>query len=294
MGGAVPGPLGRNNDPVIDEDTLNLQRTSAPGTLFGSDSEDCFVTGPILVGKPEREPGKNPDGSVYEDMLFADSPAQSAEIRSDPVFSLSTAELQGLGRDLMNSVSFGDLNTVALECWDRFCAGTGGTYTNEKLTKAVQDNAATTKFTDEFAAKLRTAIMGRLCDITSFTPLTLGHYSFDTLTDKAGGLGIIVHDWWSIKAELKDYAGTWNNRRQQGAFIGTIVYTMTDDFALDWNDIVLHGDDAMPPTVGWYTTGDRFKAWYILQHYRTAKPFFVEVKLEYDIIGGDLTLLSCR
>src|SRR5262249_53598642 len=143
MGGEVPGPLGRNNDPLIDAVTLNLQRTSAPGSLFGSDPVDCVVPGPILVGKPPRDPGKLENGSIYEDMLFADSPEKSKSIRTDPVFKLSDAELQGLGRDLMNSVSSGDLNTVALECWDRFCKGTGGTYSNEKLTKAVRDNAAT-------------------------------------------------------------------------------------------------------------------------------------------------------
>jgi len=69
---------------------------------------------------------------------------------------------------------------------------------------------------------------------------------------------------------------------------------MTDDFGLDWDDILQHGNDHLPPTASWYTTGDRFKAWYILQHYRSAKPFFVEVKLEYDIIGGDPGILSCR
>ena len=71
-----------------------------------------------------------------------------------------------------------------------------------------------------------------------------------------------------------------------GAFYGTLVYTMTDDFGLDWNDIVLHGEDHIPPTLGYYNTGDRFKAWYILQHYRTAKPFFVEVRLEYKFDDG--------
>src|SRR5262249_42456735 len=149
--GEVPGPLGRNNNPLIDEGTLNLQRTSAPGPLIGSEPDHCIVPGPILVGKPPRDPGKNEDGSVYEDMLSGDSPEKSKDIREDPVFKLSDTELQGLGRDLMTSVSTGDLQTVALECWDRFCKGTGGTYTNEKLTKAVRDNAATAKFTDEFA-----------------------------------------------------------------------------------------------------------------------------------------------
>ena len=40
-------------------------------------------------------------------------------------------------------------------------------------------------------------------------------------------------------------------------------------------DIVKFGDKPF--------AGDGFKAWYILQHYRNAKPFVTEVKISYPI-----------
>jgi hypothetical protein len=270
----------------IDEGTLARERNNAPGPMSGPGNSNYVIPGPILVGKPPREPGKNEDGSVYEDMLFADDPPQAASIKQDPVYKLKDSELEEMGLALMKSVSTGELEKVAVEAWDRFCKGVGGTYSNTKLTEAVRDNDATKDFVNAFNARLRKAILDRKCDLNGFPPLPIGRYAFSSFNDKRTGLGILIHDIWSIKAELKNYNGTWDNIAQQGAFYGKIVYTLTDDFGLDWNDIVQHGSDHIPPTLSKWTTGDRFKAWYILQHYRKAKPFFIEIKLEYDIDDG--------
>lgn len=50
-------------------------------------------------------------------------------------------------------------------------------------------------------------------------------------------------------------------------------YIKTDN--LDAPDIEKFG--------GYSFLGDGFKAWYILQHYRNAKPFVTEVKISYPI-----------
>ncbi len=50
---------------------------------------------------------------------------------------------------------------------------------------------------------------------------------------------------------------------------------------LDWDDIVKHGNDKIPQ----YHTGDFFKAWYILQHYRGARPFITEMTRTVFIAG---------
>ena len=219
-------------------------------------------------------------------MFFGDAPAKSASLRHEGIFQESDAKLEELGKDLMNSVSTGDLNKVALEAWDRFCKGTGGTYSNDKLTAEVRSNEKTTPFVRSFCDELQRAVVAAKGDLSSFTPLRIGRFAFDSITDNATGLGILIHDIWSIKAELKDFTATWDNVANTGAFYGTIVFTLTDDFGLDWADIEQHGTDHVPPTLGWYNTGDRFKAWYILQHYRSAKPFFIEVKLDYIFDDG--------
>ncbi len=53
-------------------------------------------------------------------------------------------------------------------------------------------------------------------------------------------------------------------------------------FGLDWEDIEKHGNDRIPQ----HRTGDFFKAWYILQHYRNAKPFITEMTRSI-YIGGN-------
>ncbi len=288
MGARVPGPVSLQDEgTALDDGTLPRQRANAPGPTSGNGNAHYSVPGLLLVGKPPRDPGKNEDGSTYEDMLSDDAPPQSASIKSDLIFNAPDAKLEELGKALMNSVSTGELNTVALACWDRFCKGTGGTFTSAALDKEVRDNDATREFVKDFEGKLRKAVLDNKCDLTNFTPLPIGRYAFNSLVDKATGLGIIIHDWWSIKAELKDYTATWDNVTQTGAFYGTLVYTMTDDFGLDWNDIVQHGNDNIPPTTDFFKTGHRFKAWYVLQHYRkNHKPFFVEVKLDYHFDDG--------
>ena len=204
----MPGPAdGLDAGAALDSGTIGRQRYSPPVPTDGGGVSRYHIPGPILVGKPPRDPGKKEDGTDHEDMLFADSPAQSASIKDDPVFKLSDDKLKELGNDLMTSVSTGDLETVALECWERFCQGTGGTYSNTMLTAEVAANDATLKFVAAFEKQLRQAVVDLKCDLTNFTPLPIGRYAFESDFDKATGLGIIVHDWWSIKAELKGYTG---------------------------------------------------------------------------------------
>lgn len=272
---------------AIDEGTNCLQRTSPQGPTRGN-GQVGYNLPLVLVGKMPRDPGKDENGDVFEDAIDGDAPAKAlAELKDDPVFGLPDAFLEKMGLALMDSVSFGDLNVVARECWARFCKGTGGIFSHEKLTAKVEDHDKTKEYMQEWDAKFRKAILDSKCDLTNFTPLKMKGYAFESFWDKAGGLGIIVHDWWSIKAEIKGYTATWDNVANQGAFYGTIVYTLTDTFGLDWNDVVKLGPTNTPPAFPPpFTTGDRFKAWYILQHFRKAKHFFTQVILEHSFNDG--------
>lgn len=60
-----------------------------------------------------------------------------------------------------------------------------------------------------------------------------------------------------------------------------LVYTFYDHFSLDWEDVVKNGGRRLPQ----YHTGDFFKAWYVLQHYRNAKPFITEMQCTM-FVGG--------
>jgi len=104
-----------------------------------------------------------------------------------------------------------------------------------------------------------------------------GYLGIESARD-AGGLGITVNQVWSAKAELADYVLDSATR----TWMGNLVYTLYDHFGLDWPDIVKHGERHTPQ----YYTGDFFKAWYILQHYRSAKPFITEMKKKIFIYGS--------
>jgi hypothetical protein len=237
------------------------------------------------VGKPPRDPGKvepakgvkNEDAPDFEDTKFGDQPPQSAPIRSDPVFQETDEQLEARGRRLMNSLSRFDLNKVSAECWDRFCKGTGGTFTHPLLIAKVKTHDETRAHTKSFVEKLWRDFLARKGDLKNFTPLELDSYAFTSTWDKATGLGILIHDWWSIRADMKDYKCDWDDVAGTARFSATITFTMTDTFGLDWDDIVKHGDDHIPN----FDTGKEFKAWYILQHYRKAKPFFLQVAIGY-------------
>ncbi len=109
-------------------------------------------------------------------------------------------------------------------------------------------------------------------NLKNYPKMTLNRFSFPTLSpDIINGLVIAIHQVWAAKIELKNVV--INNTTKAGK--GTLVFTMYDHFGLDAPDIEKFG--------GYPYLGDGFKAWYILQHYRNAKPFVTEIKISYPI-----------
>jgi hypothetical protein len=269
MAGTNAGALGsRTNQPPVDSGTLSLQCTQPPGATGRAPVLD-LGTG-IVVGLSRRAAGYNFDGTVAEDMLYGDAPAQSAPIRSDPVFAQSDAQLEAGMTQLMESLSVGDMETVALEMKDRFCRGVGGTYHSPLLDQAIYDHEAFGAYHRAFERELTAMLKSVRYDMTRVTPLPMRLLDFSSYWDKATGLGITVHQVWAVRAVLNnvriDCAGPW--------WQFDLVYTFYDHFGLDWPDVVKNGDRILPQ----YHTGDFFKAWYILQHYRRARPFITTMR----------------
>lgn len=265
---------------IIEATKQNLELSSQKRAIlqgFGKDGkgDDGCKEGVIkvsnkLIGKAKREPGFGYDGTKAEDMFFADSPISSASIKNDPVFKLSDAKLGVYLNQLMTSLSFGDMETVALEMADRFKNGTGGTYKSDILNKEISNNPAFTTYHNSFFAELKEELKKNSYDPSTMKMIPMKLLNFSSFWDKASGLGITVHQVWSAKAEIQDYS--YNKCTKMWS--GTLKYTFYDHFGLDWEDIKKHGEDRIPQ----YHTGDFFKAWYILQHYRSAKPFITEME----------------
>jgi hypothetical protein len=236
------------------------------------------LKGPFLVGKAKRDPGYNFDGSPAEDMQFADAPAKSSAIQSDSVFAQTDKQLNDGMKMLMRSLSIGDMEGVALEMQERFSKGTGGVFSSDILNKEIANNGALVAYHRKFLAQLKTSLKSAGMDPRKITRISMGLLNFSSFWDKVSGLGITVHQVWSAKAELLNFhldgcTGSWS---------GELVYTFYDHFGLDWEDIVKNGQRRLPQ----YHTGDFFKAWYILQHYRTARPFITKMTRKIIVAGS--------
>lgn len=275
--GSRPASTGLRFDQWIDDGTSCRLASPCPGTLGLAKAQSLNLKGPILVGKARRNPGYNFDGTPAEDMQFADSPAKSAAIRSDPVFSKSNKWLNDAMEMLMKSLSVGDMEGVALEMQKRFSKGVGGVYRSDVLNREIANNSAFVVYHRAFISKLQRGMKSVAYDPRKITRISMDLLNFSSFWDKVSGLGITVHQVWSVKAELYNFrldgcTGYWS---------GDLLYTFYDHFGLDWEDILKNGNRIIPQ----YHTGDFFKAWYILQHYRNAKPFITEMKRKVFIAG---------
>ncbi|CAM3888795.1 MULTISPECIES: DUF3289 family protein [Flavobacterium] len=222
-----------------------------------------------LIGKARRDPGYNFDKTPAEDMMSGDKPPKSASIMNDAMFTHNNATLGAYLDQLMQSLSIGSMETVALEMSSLFKSGTGGTYKSDALNKEIENNAATLKFHDNFVNLFKAELSIAKYDPNQMEIIPMDLLNFSSFWDKVSGLGITIHQVWSVKAEIENYVYTESN----GKWECDLIYTFYDHFGLDWDDIVKHGSDRIPQ----YHTGDCFKAWYILQHYRNAKPFITEM-----------------
>ncbi len=231
-----------------------------------------------LIGKAKRDPGYNFDKTPAEDMFYGDSPDKSKSIKDDEVFGYSNEKLGTYLDYLMTSLSIGDMEIVALEMADRFKRGTGGTYKSSILDSKIENNPATLEFHDNFLRTFKNELIMAKYDPNKINLISMQLLNFSSLKDKVTGLGITIHQVWSVKAEIKDYV----YQEATGKWDCELLYTFYDHYGLDWDDIVKHGGDKIPQ----YHTGDFFKAWYILQHYRIAKPFITEMTKKVKISGN--------
>lgn len=248
---------------TIDEVGINS------GVSYG-EPEECEIISieHIQIGKARRDPGYNFDGTKAEDMYYGDKPERSNSILLDPVFKLNDATLEKYLNQLMRSLSVGEMETVALEMAQHFSRGTGGTYKNEIINRKIASNNAFIEYNNTFIEELKTELEKVNFNPNQMPILSMNLLNFSSFWDKVSGLGITIHQVWSVKADLKNYK--YNSCTK--VWSCELLYTFYDHFGLDWDDIQKHGSDRIPQ----YHTGDFFKAWYILQHYRSAKPFITE------------------
>lgn len=273
--------LGSNtNLPIIDSDTLCRQLSTAPGWvgLCGPSGDRIAFGQRFLVGKARRSPGFNFDGTRAEDMQSGDQPPSAAGLAKERIFAETDSALEERLRDLVRSLSTGPMEAVALRMVDHFVGASGTAFEDATLNDEVRKNPAFAEYHRRFCQDLASAIQACSYGLNRIKRVPMSLLNFSSLSDKIGGLGITVHQVWSAVAELSDFVVNCGTRR----WSGRLHYTLYDHFGLDWADIEKHGGDRLP----FPGTGNGFKAWYILQHYRQAKPFVTEIRVSLPVSSG--------
>lgn len=105
------------------------------------------------------------------------------------------------------------------------------------------------------------------------------------LGDNLNGLGIIIHDVWSIYASA---TVTVTYYEEDPQINGRCFVTLFDNFGLDIDDVRLDSDETVDPA-----KQDGFLAWYILQHHTKRDPSkyrpFINVINLYRDFGGSFS-----
>lgn len=275
--------LGIDSDtpPVLDTGTTCIQLSPVPVVAGVFMPVVNAYPRSILVGESKRKPGENSNGTPAEDMQYGDKrngdqTSKIIEMIADGIISggmllkSPDAVLERSMEGLMTSVSTGEMETVALEMYNKFIKGTKGNYKSKILNRIIGKHPAFVKYDFDFNNKLNSLIKSTIHRPHSVKPILMDDLDFSSFWDKVGGLGITIHQVWSIKAELIDFSIS-----DSGRWSATLKYTLYDHFGLDLEDIKKHGNDTFPSE----GTGLGFCSWYILQHYRKAKPFITEVNV---------------
>lgn len=182
---------------------------------------------------------------------------RSLSLKTDSVFRETDEQLAERLRSLLSWLSVGEMRTVANDMLRRFLSGSGKTYENEILNREVQKNPAFRQYHKNFINDLDSALKRNHYDPNGINPaVSMKLLNFSSFDDKWQGLGITIH---SINCGTLDWSCN-------------IHYALYDHFGLDWADIEKFGDTWIPPGAS-----NAFKAWFILQHYRSAKPFFTKI-----------------
>jgi uncharacterized protein (TIGR03034 family) len=240
----------------------------------------------VLIAKSRRDPGKNADGTVANDMKYGDyTKEQIKKIRFMFKIDDITNDIDTISDDLLfrkfkematTLFSTGKLEENILKMIAKFKSNTGGTYSDPILTTAAREHAQTQKFEKELRSKLCDAIKKHKGDIfkikSNLDIILKNSVYYNTASDIINGLTIATNDIWAYRIEIVEYLFTGLS------YEGRYRITLYDHFGLDEPDV----DDSKNYS---YLAG--FRAWFILQHLdRFAyKPFITVIELDYSFSG---------
>ena len=270
-----------------------MQQTSivanAPNVSTVSNAAVAAITPgrPLLVAKSRRDPGKNVDGTVANDMKFGDySKDQICKIRwnftvddwTAGLDKISAARLFAAFRRMATELfAMSSLEANIERMIDKFERNEGGSYSDPALTRAARAHPRTYAFMKEFEGKLHAAIARHSGDANKIrydNDISMAaRILFNEWGDILGGLTIATNDIWAWRVEIIEY------RLTSADYVGKYKITLFDHFGLDEPDV--------DPSKR-YGNLAGFRAWFILQHLQrfAYQPFLTVIEIEEPFCGS--------
>ncbi len=245
---------------------------------------------PVVVDR-YRKPGRNiADTAIADDMAWGNGtlvPGQSIYTEQQ-IHDLglliriqmgqSDAALFRVMREMSTEIfSVGELEGNIQRMIARFQSNTGAEYTDAVLTRHVREHASTQRFCTSLEGEITRRLREAEGAVEAIEDLvyhpegrSYGHPRFNTGRDTwAGGLTIAINDVWAYEVQVTAY------QRRGANFSATYKVILFDHFGLDLPDV--NG------TLYYNLAG--FRAWFVLQHLRSYKPFVVRVEFEKSFSG---------
>jgi hypothetical protein len=177
---------------------------------------------------------------------------------------------------LFTSESYKGLKNVANQMIDRFEKNTGGIFSNELLTEKVKNHKSTLEFLNKIDKQIKLKLKANLFDPVylnnerrHYLSERFGRPQFQTNTDTFfSGLTIMINDTWAYEVYVSDFESINENNHQIKLKI--ILY---DHFGLDLPDVQNN----------LYYTFAGFRAWFVLQHLHSYRPFITKIEFERTI-----------
>lgn len=253
------------------------------------------VTSAEILGYPflfhkYKEKGLNEAGNrIANDMCYGDGVTRTAHFR------YTRAEVEALGpemqltlqysvsalwkqmRDMVTTLSAGELERVAMAMVERFEESNGSEFSNTILTKNVKAHQSTIKFIERIIHGIRDIII-----MSKGNPVSLldndiygdsemyGRPQFSGLISDTimGGLKICWNDTWAYEVHISKFDVI------NGNYFIQYRISLYDHFGLNIEDLSEHSSVYIQPG---------FRAWFALQHIHNFRPFIANVIIENSI-----------
>lgn len=267
-----------------------------------------------------RVAGKSADYALKtaEDMCYGDGISKTdhsaydiEQIKTighdiDKFFNSEPNELFYLFEEMATSYfSTGELEVVIKDMIKKLSNSKGDKgieiYTNEVLTKCVKEHEQTKRFLKNIEEKLKIELQKHQCN-----PICLfnSNIQFKNTDDELQrpifgnlvrnkdrfnassiltGLTIIIHDIWSYRVKIKKF--DTNDSKNYSITCGI---ELLDHFGLDIKDMrpkIIDLGKGLPELKINFADFDGFKAWFVLQHLKSYKPFITKIEFDQTFYG---------